>query len=293
MRADKAMTDPASTPAVSFDGQAADFDLRAGLPPGVARQVAAAVAELVPAASSAASNRGVVLDLGAGTGQIGEHLAALCRARGSRYLGIDISGPMLAVFRRKLGGSGALVRADAGAPWPIAGGRVKLVFSSRAAHLLPPALLVEEVLRVASPAGAVAVLGGVRSDPDSLRAVVRRQMRRLLAEHGVEARRAGDSQGQLAGALAERGGEVLPAQTAASWSVVHRAADALAAWRAKEGLGGRTVTPEVQERVLSRLEDWVRERWGSLDVARDATERYELVVVRMGETFREQQGRKE
>ena len=97
------MTDPASTPAVSFDGQAADFDLRAGLPPGIARQVAAAVAELVPAASSAPANRGVVLDLGAGTGQIGEHLAGMCGARGGgRYLGIDLSGPMLAVFRRKL-----------------------------------------------------------------------------------------------------------------------------------------------------------------------------------------------
>jgi SAM-dependent methyltransferase len=261
----------ASTSAVSFDGQALDFDQRAGLPAGVAPQIAAALAELAPPGG------GVILDVGAGTGQIGEHLA---RGR-SRYVGMDVSGPMLAVFRRKLGAGGALVRADAGAPWPLAAGTVKLVFSSRAAHLFPPAVLVEEALRVASPEGALAVFGGVRSEPDSLRAVLRREMRRLLAEHGIEARRANDSQHRLAEDLAARGGEILPPRTAASWSVVHRAGDSLAAWRAKSGLGGRAVTPEVQERVLSSLEDWIRERYASLDVARDATERYELAAVRL------------
>ncbi len=266
----------ASTSAVSFDGQALDFDQRAGLPEGVAPQIAAALAELVPPGS------GVILDVGAGTGQIGEHLVRVRGARRqSRYVGMDVSGPMLAVFRRKLGTGVALVRADAGAPWPIASGGVKLVFLSRAAHLLPPAVLVEETLRVASPEGALAVFGGVRSDPESLRALLRREMRRLLAEHGVEARRANDSQHRLAEDLAARGGEVLPVQAASSWSVVHRAGDSLAAWRAKSGLGGRAVSPEVQERVLSSLEDWIRERYGSLDVARDATERYELAAVRL------------
>lgn len=275
-----------STVVVSFDRQASDFDQRAGLPAGAARQVAAAVVELAPAGSGP---RGAILDLGAGTGQIGEHLARIWRTRGrSRYLGIDVSGPMLAVFRRKLGAGagGTLVRADAGARWPIESGSVALLFSSRAAHLLPPTVLVEEALRVASRQGAVVVFGGVRSEPESLRAVLRREMRRLLAEHGIEARRAGASRRRLAGALAERGGEVLPVTTAASWTVVERTSDALAAWRAKAGLGGRAVTPEVQERVLGRLEDWVRERYGSLDVAREETERYELAAIHLPITDR-------
>ena len=272
-----------SSVVVSFDRQAVDFDRRAGLPPGVAPRIAAAVAELAPAGS------GVVLDLGAGTGQIGEHLAAMWTAGASggsarrRYLGIDVSLPMLAVFRRKLdtGSRATLARADGGASWPIASGAVGLVFSSRAAHLLPPAVLVEEILRAASPEGAVAVFGSVRSEPESLRAVVRRQMRRLLAEHGYEGRRAGASQQKLAEALAERGGEVLPLRTASSWDVVHRASDALAAWRAKEGLGGRAVPPEVQDSVLQRLEEWVLEHYGSVDASRDATERYQLCAVRL------------
>lgn len=267
-----------STTTVSFDGQAADFDLRAGLPDGVTARIAAAVAELAP------DGGGVLLDLGAGTGQIGEHLATLWRARSrSVYVAIDVSAPMLSVFRSKLGADAeaGLVRANAATRWPVASGVAKLVFSSRAAHLLPPDVLVDETLRVASPEGAVAVLGGVRSPPDSLRAALRREMRRLLAEQGVEARRAGAYRKRIAEALVERGGEVLPVETAASWDVVHRARDALAAWRAKPGLGGRAVAPEVQERVLHRLEEWIRERYGSLDVAQRAAERYELAPVRL------------
>lgn len=268
---------PGAASLVSFDRQAGDFDRRAGLPPGAAPRIAAALVELMPGG-------GVLLDLGAGTGQIGEPLARLCRARPHhRYLGVDVSAPMLAVFRRKLGddGGGLLVQADACRSWPIARGALTLVFSSRAAHLLPPALLIEETLRVASSEGALVVFGGVRNDRDSLRAVLRRQMRRLLTEQGFEGRNARAAQNRLAEALAERGGELLPPITAASWTAVHRAGDALANWRAKTGLGGRAVPPEVQEGVLRRLEEWIRDRWGSLDVAREATERYDLAVIRL------------
>lgn len=265
---------------VSFDRQADDFDERAGLPDSVARRIAAAVVELAPAGS------GALLDLGAGTGQVGEHLAGPWRGRAqSRYLAIDISYPMLSVFREKLGptGAGALVQADAATTWPIAGGRAGLVFLSRAAHLLPLEVLVDETFRVASPEGALAVFGGVRRDPESLRAVVRREMHRLLAEHGFEGRSSRAFQRRIADALAERGGEVLPARTAASWTVVHRARDSLAGWRSKEGLAGRSVPPEIQERVLGRLEGWIRERYGGLDVEREATDRFELTAIRLPE----------
>lgn len=271
---------------VSFDRQAAGFDRRTGLPAAVARQVAAAVATLAPA------GRGALLELGAGTGQIGEHLARLWGGGGSRrYLAIDLSAAMLAVFRRRLaagaeaaaeaGAAAALVRADAGAVWPLVGGSVDLVFLSRAAHLLPGEVLVEETLRVASPRGAFLVVGGVRSEPDSLRAVLRRQMRRLLAEHGGGARDSGEARRRIADALAARGGEVLPVQTAASWPAVHRAGDALADWRSKPGLGGRAVSAELQESVLQRLEEWVRESYGGIDVERQATEHYDLAAVRL------------
>lgn len=259
---------------VSFDRQSVDFDQRAGLPAGAARRIAVAVAELAPA-------DGRILDLGAGTGQIGEHLAGADRS----YLGLDVSGPMLAIFHHKLGKvsapSALLVRADGAVRWPLARGSVDVVFLSRAAHLLPPSVLVEEASRVIGSRGGMVVFGGVRSEPQSLRAQLRRQMRRLLAEHGVEGRRAETAQRQLADALVERGGELLPEKAAASWAVVERPRKALAAWRAKAGLAGRTVSAQVQETVLRRLEEWAVETFGSLDAERDATERYELTAIRL------------
>jgi hypothetical protein len=158
---------------------------------------------------------------------------------------------------------------------------VAVVFLSRAAHLLPGDVLVAETLRVASRRGAVLVLGGVRGEPDGLRAGLRREMRRLLAEHGGEARDSGAARRRLAEALVARGGEILPVRTAASWPAVHRAADALADWRGKPGLGGRAVSQQVQERVLGRLEEWVRQRYGGVDVERETIERYELAAVRL------------
>jgi hypothetical protein len=44
---------------------------------------------------------------------------------------------------------------------------------------------------------------------------------------------------------------------------------------------GRAVRQEIQDKVLRRLEHWIRERYGGLDVAREATERYELAAVRL------------
>lgn len=275
---------------VSFDRQASDFDRRAGLPAGAPQRIAEALSALSPA-----EDVGVILDVGAGTGQIGEHLA---RGR-VRYLGIDVSVPMLTIFRRKLdrskldrhklgpGASGSLVRADAGGRWPIASASVDLIFLSRSAHLLPPAVLVEEALRVARPGGALIVFGGVQCQPGSLRVVLRRKMRRLLAEHGVEPRCAGKERQRIIESLEKRGAEPLPVATAAAWNVVERTDSALAAWRAKAGLAGRAVTPEIQNTVLSQLEEWIRDRYGKLDVARDATEHYDLTAIRLPKTLSE------
>jgi ubiquinone/menaquinone biosynthesis C-methylase UbiE len=76
-----------------FDRQAERFDRRAGLAPGVAREVAMA---LVRTVSLRADD--VVLEIGAGTGAIGCELLQL----GPRYVGLDLSHRMLDVFRRKL-----------------------------------------------------------------------------------------------------------------------------------------------------------------------------------------------
>lgn len=255
-----------------FDGQAADFDRRAGLPSGAVERIAGAVvllAELGP--------RDLLLELGAGTGEIGVRLAAQV----PRYVGIDRSWPMLDAFRLRRP-AGYLVQADADRSWPLRDGRVRAFFLSRSAHLMRREHLVAEALRVAHHGGAVLILGHVRRERDSVRAALRREMRRLLAEHGIEGRSGSRSRRRLAAALVERGGRVLEPRRAASWPVLEVAAESLAAWRAKPGLAGRPLAPEIRDRVLRRLEAWARERYGDVETARPSTEHYELEAVRLG-----------
>ena len=226
---------------------------------------------------------GLVLELGAGTGEIGAALAA----RGRRYIGLDSSLGMLRVFHGRRS-RGLLIQADADRPWPVRAGCARILFSSRAAHLLSEDRLVDEALRVAHPGGAVFVLGRVRREPESVRASLRREMRRLLAGHGIEGRGGEEARKRLVMAFATRGGWRLPTRTAASWPVRERAADSLASWRSKPGLAGTAIPYDLQREVLDRLEAWARQTWGDLETYRDATESYELTAVRLPAHFPEE-----
>src|SRR5260370_4538141 len=118
---------------------------------------------------------------------------------------------MLGVFRRVPGaGRAGLVQADGARTWPLAAGSAKVVFSSRAMHLLPLAHVVDEVYRVAGPAppasrgsrgeggahgdpntgGGVCLLGWVERDPESVKARMSREMQRLVRDRGFTPRTA-------------------------------------------------------------------------------------------------------
>lgn len=274
MKQSSANPRPEPLPKSDFDAQAHRFDRRAGVPGLAVRALARAVAELVPA------GEGLLLDLGAGTGKIGARLAAADR----RYVGLDLSLSMLGAFHARLRRSarrGLLVQADADRPWPIASGAARAVFASRAAHRLAEEPMVAEILRVAHPRGAVFLLGRVQREPESWRTEMRREMRRLLAEHGLEGRGGEQNRQRLITRLERAGSETLPARIVASWRVRERPADSLAGWSGQTGLAGTAVTPRVRREVLERLETWAKERWGELEISRDAIEAYELVAIRI------------
>src|SRR4051794_21449754 len=79
-------------PAGSFDDQAPRYDERAGLPSDVGALVARSVVR-----HAGAGPGDLVVELGAGTGEIGVHLARLP----IRYAGVDSSARMLREFREK------------------------------------------------------------------------------------------------------------------------------------------------------------------------------------------------
>lgn len=257
----------------SYDRQAERFDERVGFGESVAAAIARAVWEKARMPEAA-----VLVDMGAGTGEIGRHLGRLPW----RYVGIDRSARMLAVFRARLGGEEracALVAADGDATWPVADGSVNAVFSSRAIHLLDAAHVAAELRRIASPAGLVFVAGRVVRDRRSIQARMRRRLRECLDDAGFSGRRAGQTLERLAALCGERNARIMPANAVAGWTVRRSPAQALASWRDKEGLAGLTVPKPVRAEVLARVREWAAARFGSLTKTEESQERYILCGI--------------
>ena len=259
---------PTLTSATSFDAQAAEFDLRAGLTDETGRAAAAAVVALAGARPG-----DLLLEVGAGTGLVGRWLLE----HPVRYLGLDVSRPMLEAFHHRRAGA-PLIQADAARPWPLPDGAARAVFGSRALHLLLEEHVVGELFRVGG-AGAACVVGWVERPPESVKGRFAREMRRRLRERGYAPRSAGGR--RLLEALRARGARELPRTVAASWPAFHSPRRALADWRSKDGLGGIVLPPGVQEEVLRELEEWAAAELGGLDAEHEVEESYVLEGARL------------
>jgi SAM-dependent methyltransferase len=254
----------------AFDEQAETFGERAGLPATARGAVARAVAEL----GRVGPRRGV-LDIGAGTGEIGLELSAL----GAPYVGIDSSGRMLDVFRARAaerGLSPSLVVADARDPWPVEPGSTAVVFGSRSLHWLQADAVAEQAFRVAAPGGAVLLIGRVVRDPESPRERVRRAMRAALRDAGFEGRSGGRSAGELISACTRLGAVAVPARTVATWTVLRAPGEALSDWSRKSGLAGLSLPEDVKVAVLERARRWTSDTFGNIDAPLESEEHFTL-----------------
>jgi SAM-dependent methyltransferase len=261
-----------------FDGQAEQFDDSAGLKPEVGRKIAQAVLEL-----GGCSDGDLVLDLGAGTGAIGLHFAGLP----TRYIGLDLSRPMLQIFRRKLAdlpGNMLLVQADSNRAWPIRDGACAVVFASRVAHHLWLEHFVREVFRVCRPGGCL-LLGQVRRDSDSLPSRLQRYKRALLREYGLDQGAAGQANREVADVCCLRGATVLPPATVAQWKRTTSAGRLIAAWEMKPQLNSMMSSTvlhgEQKAAIIDRLIAWTRRELGSLDQSEEFSEAYRVQAVRL------------
>ena len=236
------------------------------MPPQACREIASKLVEL-----TALEANDLLLDVWAGTGEIGSEILRLH----ARYVGLDLSLPMLRVFQRGGGSRGpaSLIVGDANLTWPIADHCVRAIFGSRSLHLLTTAMLVQEAFRVAKSPGAILVVGRVRRDSRSVKARMRQEMRRLL--NNVE------SQPPLIDALVGRGAVAFAPLVATRWTTTTSPADSLRSWRSKPGLGG-TDAPEPQKsEILSKLERWAVDEFQSLDRRFQSTEEFVLEGARL------------
>jgi ubiquinone/menaquinone biosynthesis C-methylase UbiE len=233
----------------TFDSQAATFDARAGLPADAIAAVAAAVARFLTKGRD-----GALLDVGAGTGELGERLSERC----ARYVGLDVSRPMLSVFAarspvKRVSRPPVLVQADAAARWPFRERSFDVVFASRAFHRLPLEGAVEEALRACISGGAF-LLGGIRRNPQSARGILRRRLHEALRAKGLAPRDAGSNARQALDAFQSRGCRPLESATVARWRSPRTARETLEAWRIRPGLAGVDLPPATKTEILAELE---------------------------------------
>ncbi len=256
-----------------FDAQAATFDVTRGLPPDVARRVAVGVTEIAGPAAEL-----VLLEVGAGTGELGTELAGLV----ARYVGVDVSRPMLDVFGAKLAAGAApralLVVADADGGWPVRERSVGAVFAARSAHLLEAAHLRDEVLRVCVPRG-VFLVG--RVERSGVKTRLRQQREAVLRERGLAPRSGAGRTRALLGALVATGAEAIEKRSVAAWTGETTAARVLERWASASTMGGVEVAGDVRAGVLADLRRWAAEHLGDLDRVETFTEEYTLEGVRL------------
>ena len=269
-----ASSEPTSAP---FDAQAASYDRRVGFPEACRTQIVEAVLR-----ASGLQPGELLVEVGAGTGQIGEGLAR----SPVRYLGFDLSAAMLAVFRERLEASPAdgwtLLQADGNQPWPVSDGSARAIFGSRSIHLLARDAVLRECYRVAHPAGSVLFIGRVRRSPDGIKVRMQRQMRRQLSEIGRSPRDGPEMKDRLLQSCCDRGAEPLVLITAARWPSEHSPRRSLESWRSKPGLGGIESLPETDKQMLlDELEAWAIATFGDCDRAEVEEETYVLEGVRL------------
>jgi SAM-dependent methyltransferase len=103
---------------------------------------------------------GLVLELGAGTGQLTRSLTG----RGLNVIAMDPDAQMLAVLRERL--SGVEVRRGRAEQIPLPDRCVGVVLVAQAWHWVDPEAASAEIARVLAPAGRLGLLWNIRDDRD-------------------------------------------------------------------------------------------------------------------------------
>ena len=265
-------TSQAGAPA--FDAHAAGYDARAGFPPGAGQAVAEAIVGLAGVGAN-----DLVLELGAGTGEIGAHLAALTTG----YVGLDNSPAMLEIFRAKA--SPAMPRllvADVDVIWPLPASSAHVIFASRVIHLLRSEHVVSEVTRVCQPGGYV-MLGRINRDPDSLKERLRRHRQQVLRDLGIQPRQGEAGSRQVIERLTEAGWFDLGRQAVATWTGDISAGEILAEWATLSRMGSVEVERVTRELILDDIRGWTAREFGDLDRPWPYHEQYVLDIVQLPE----------
>ncbi len=248
-----------------YDTMAHDFDRHRSLPDGVAEAVRDTVLRAV------LPPRPCVLDLGAGSGQIGR---SFVRA-GDDYIGADLSLGMLRQFASQVQAD-SLLQAN-GALLPFRDATFDAILLMRVLSSVEDwRSLLREVLRVLRTDG-VLMIGRVVASDDGIDARLKSRLAAILDEmdiHPYRDKLRGDALAWLA--------QEMPNPTVldiASWTELRRPQ----AFLERHARGARfAVLPlPVRQDAMRRLTEWAVETFGSLEAGFPEQRRLELTMHRL------------
>jgi ubiquinone/menaquinone biosynthesis C-methylase UbiE len=239
-----------------FDAVAEEFDRFRALPDGIAEAIRRAMWDTLGPAP-----RWRVLDLGAGTGRIGEAFIAA----GDAYIGVDASARMLARFAAKGttrdGALPALAQAD-GQALPFPSGTFDAVLMVQVISGTPGWRGILSEARRVLRAGGGLVLGKAIGPPHGLDGRMREQLSRILVEAGVPMHRRGAGREDALAWLAPVASRVTTI-VAARWETTRSPRDFLA--RHATGARFAALPQSIKDEALLKLAEWAAATFGVLD----------------------------
>ena len=247
----------------AYDAAAPTFERHRALPEAVRQAIRAAVL----AALASPSPR--LLDLGAGTGRIGEAFAAA----GDDYVGVDLSLGMLRAFAARDYETAAprLAQTD-GERLPFGGATFDAVLLIQVfGGMRGWRRVLAEAIRVLRPDGAL-VLGRTVAPSDGLDARLRDRLAQILRDLGAapETKNTREDAQRWLAAQAKRTQLVV----AATWTTERTARGFID--RHRTGARFAALPAPVKDAALRRLADWATTAFGSLDAATAEQHAFEL-----------------
>lgn len=256
---------------MQFDTQAKIYDERTGLGEQTAKKVAEAITQYIPSHS-----QGHLLEIGAGTGEIGYFLQQLPIP----YLGFDLSKGMLDQYIQR-SSNPLLIQCDGNQTWPFQKHSISIFFSSRAIHQLHHDHVLAQLKYLANQRSSLFILGYVKRQKDSVKATMRREMHKLLNQHGLKEKSGQSSRNELFLKIEQAGGKALPTMTVSQWQVNHAPIDSINSWLKVDGIAGRDVDKDLKKDILGQLKKSVASQYCDLEKSYPAQESYQLSIIQL------------
>lgn len=260
---------------MQFNDQADIYDERTGLGEKTAQKIAVALEQMIKPYLN-----GQFLEVGAGTGEIGFFLQSLP----TPYVGIDLSSGMLDVYRKRfesLKSVPHLIQTDGDKAWPLDNNSVSVFFSSRAMHQLDQQNVLTQLQNLSHHQGAILILGNVKRDKNSAKAIMRREMHKVLNDFGLKEKSGQSNRNQLFEVIEKQGGERLKPVTASRWHVSHAPIDSINSWKKVDGIAGQTVEPAIKQQILESLIVTAENKFSNINQALETEESYELNAIKL------------